>query len=108
MLNTPEGTYYLPDGLEGKHDHSPEDYIRKNLIRGTHLLHHGGVQAHPFLQLCGNNQPLALRLGKLRLHVPLAPDRKGVCGHIPAVGAKHTGYGVPEGGLPVPSLPVPG
>ena len=29
LLNTPEGTYYLPDGLEGKRDHSPEDYITK-------------------------------------------------------------------------------
>ena len=22
LLNTPDGTYYLPDGLEGKRDHS--------------------------------------------------------------------------------------
>ena len=29
LLNTPEGTYYLPDGLDGKRDHSPEDYITK-------------------------------------------------------------------------------
>ena len=29
LLNTPEGTYYLPEGLEGKRDHSPEDYITK-------------------------------------------------------------------------------
>ena len=29
LLNTPDGTYYLPDGLEGKRDHSPEDYITK-------------------------------------------------------------------------------
>ena len=24
LLNTPDGTYYLPDGLEGRRDHSPE------------------------------------------------------------------------------------
>lgn len=29
LLNTPDGTYYLPEGLEGKRDHSPEDYITK-------------------------------------------------------------------------------
>ena len=29
LLNTPDGTYYLPDGLDGKRDHSPEDYITK-------------------------------------------------------------------------------
>ena len=29
LLNTPDGTYYLPDGLAGKRDHSPEDYITK-------------------------------------------------------------------------------
>lgn len=29
LLNTPDGTYYLPDGLEGRRDHSPEDYITK-------------------------------------------------------------------------------
>lgn len=29
LLNTPDGTYYLPDGLEGRCDHSPEDYITK-------------------------------------------------------------------------------
>lgn len=29
LLNTPDGTYYLPDGLVGKRDHSPEDYITK-------------------------------------------------------------------------------
>ncbi|MBE7727926.1 MAG: DNA primase [Enterocloster citroniae] len=29
LLNAPDGTYYLPDGLEGKRDHSPEDYITK-------------------------------------------------------------------------------
>lgn len=29
LLNTPGGTYYLPDGLEGRRDHSPEDYITK-------------------------------------------------------------------------------
>ena len=67
LLNTPDGTYYLPDGLEGKRDHSPEDYITKIT---------GSVQAHPFLQLRSNNKPFALRLGKLRLHVPFAPDRE--------------------------------
>lgn len=29
LLNTPDGTYYLPDGLAGRRDHSPEDYITK-------------------------------------------------------------------------------
>ena len=29
LLNAPDGTYYLPDGLEGRRDHSPEDYITK-------------------------------------------------------------------------------
>ncbi len=29
LLNIPDGTYYLPDGLAGKRDHSPEDYITK-------------------------------------------------------------------------------
>lgn len=29
LLNTLDGTYYLPDGLEGRRDHSPEDYITK-------------------------------------------------------------------------------
>lgn len=29
LLNTPDGTYYLPDGLEGRRDHSSEDYITK-------------------------------------------------------------------------------
>lgn len=29
LLNTTDGTYYLPDGLEGRRDHSPEDYITK-------------------------------------------------------------------------------
>lgn len=29
LLNTPDGTYYLPDGLEGRRDHRPEDYITK-------------------------------------------------------------------------------
>lgn len=29
LLNTPDGTYYLPEGLEGRRDHSPEDYITK-------------------------------------------------------------------------------
>lgn len=29
LLNTPDGTYYLPDGLSGRRDHSPEDYITK-------------------------------------------------------------------------------
>lgn len=29
LLNTPDGTYYLPDGLDGRRDHSPEDYITK-------------------------------------------------------------------------------
>lgn len=29
LLNTPGGTYYLPDGLAGRRDHSPEDYITK-------------------------------------------------------------------------------
>lgn len=34
LLNTPEGTYYLPDGLEGRRDHSPEDYITKITMAG--------------------------------------------------------------------------
>lgn len=29
LLNTPDGTYYLPNGLEGRRDHSSEDYITK-------------------------------------------------------------------------------
>lgn len=29
LLNTPDGTYYLPDGLEGRRDHNSEDYITK-------------------------------------------------------------------------------
>ena len=29
LLNTPDGTYYLSDGLEGRRDHSSEDYITK-------------------------------------------------------------------------------
>lgn len=29
LLNTPDGTYYLPDGMQGRRDHSPEDYITK-------------------------------------------------------------------------------
>lgn len=29
LLNTPDGTYYLPDGLEGRRDHNAEDYITK-------------------------------------------------------------------------------
>lgn len=29
LLNTPDGTYYLPEGLSGRRDHSPEDYITK-------------------------------------------------------------------------------
>lgn len=34
LLNTPDGTYYLPDGLEGRRDHSPEDYITKITLAG--------------------------------------------------------------------------
>lgn len=34
LLNTPDGTYYLPDGLEGRRDHSPEDYITKITVAG--------------------------------------------------------------------------
>lgn len=34
LLNTPEGTYYLPEGLEGRRDHSPEDYITKITMVG--------------------------------------------------------------------------
>ena len=34
FLNTPDGTYYLPDGLEGRRDHSPEDYITKITAAG--------------------------------------------------------------------------
>ena len=34
LLNTPDGTYYLPDGLEGRRDHSPEDYITKITAAG--------------------------------------------------------------------------
>lgn len=34
LLNTPGGTYYLPDGLEGRRDHSPEDYITKITAAG--------------------------------------------------------------------------
>lgn len=34
LLNTPSGTYYLPDGLEGRRDHSPEDYITKITAAG--------------------------------------------------------------------------
>lgn len=42
LLNTPDGTYYLPDGLEGRRDHSPEDYITKITMvgpgdKGEHL-----------------------------------------------------------------------
>ena len=34
LLNTPDGTYYLPEGLEGRQDHSPEDYITKITAAG--------------------------------------------------------------------------
>ena len=34
LLNTPDGTYYLPDGLEGRRAHSPEDYITKITAAG--------------------------------------------------------------------------
>lgn len=34
LLNTPDGTYYLSDGLEGRRDHSPEDYITKITAAG--------------------------------------------------------------------------
>ena len=34
LLNTLDGTYYLPDGLEGRRDHSPEDYITKITAAG--------------------------------------------------------------------------
>ena len=34
LLNTPDGTYYLPEGLEGRRDHSPEDYITKITAAG--------------------------------------------------------------------------
>lgn len=34
LLNTPDGTYYLPDGLDGRRDHSPEDYITKITAAG--------------------------------------------------------------------------
>lgn len=76
--------------------------LRKNLIRGAELFDDGSVQAHSFFQFGGDNQPLTLRLGKLRLHVPLAAHRQCISGHIAAVGTKHTGNGVPEGGLSVP------
>ena len=29
LLNTPEATYYLPDGLAGAKQHNPEDYLTK-------------------------------------------------------------------------------
>ena len=80
--------------------------FRKNLIRGTHLLNHGGIQAHPFFQLGGDNQPFSLRLGKLRLHIPLTAHGQRVGRHISAVGSKHTGNGIPEGRLSVPSFPI--
>lgn len=34
LLNTPDGTYYLPEGLDGRRDHSPEDYITKITAAG--------------------------------------------------------------------------
>lgn len=34
LLNTPDGTYYLPDGLDGRRDHSQEDYITKITVAG--------------------------------------------------------------------------
>ena len=29
LINTPDATYYLPDGLNGKREHKPEDHITK-------------------------------------------------------------------------------
>ena len=80
--------------------------LRKNLIRGTELFDDGRIQAHALFQLRCYQQPFTLCLGKLRLHVPLAPDCQGIGGHIPAVGSKHTGNGVPESGLAVAALAV--
>ncbi|GFI30422.1 hypothetical protein IMSAGC013_01812 [Lachnospiraceae bacterium] len=81
-------------------------FLRKNLIRGTELFDDGRVQAHTFLQLGCDKQPLALCLGKFRLYVPLTSHRQRIRRHIPAVGAKHTGYGVPKRGFAVASLPI--
>ena len=81
-------------------------FLRIDLVRGAELLDVGGVQAHPFLQLGGDDHPLALGFRQFRLHVALAAHSQGVCGHIAGVGAKHTGDGVPEGGFAVPALAV--
>ena len=81
-------------------------FLRIDLVRGAELLDVGGVQAHPFLQLGGDDHPLALGFRQFRLHVALAAHSQGVCGHIAGVGAKHTGDGVPEGGFSVPALAV--
>ena len=81
-------------------------FLRIDLVRGAELLDVGCVQAHPFLQLGGDDHPLALGFRQFRLHVALAAHSQGVCGHIAGVGAKHTGDGVPEGGFSVPALAV--
>ena len=81
-------------------------FLRIDLVRGAELLDVGCVQAHPFLQLGGDDHPLALGFRQFRLHVALAAHSQGVCRHIAGVGAKHTGNGIPEGGLAVPALAV--
>ena len=75
--------------------------LRIDLIGGTHLLHRGGVQPGAFLQLGGDHQPLAFQLRHLRLDVAAVAHGQCIGGHVAAVGAKHTGQRVPEGGLAV-------
>ena len=81
-------------------------FLGVDFVGGAELLHIRCVQAHTFLQLGSDDEPLSLGFGQLRFHVPFAAHRQRIGGHIATVGAKHPRDGVPEGGLAVAALAV--
>ena len=81
-------------------------FLRRHIVRRAQLLYDGGVQASALLKLGGDQHALALGLSQFRTHIALAAHGQGIGRDIAAVGAKHMGQGVPEGGLTVAAIAI--
>lgn len=80
--------------------------LRKDIICRAELLDGRVVEPCTFLHLGSNKKSLALNLGHFRFDVSAATNGQGICRNVTGVKTKHTGDGIPEGGLAITAITI--